>query len=143
MNTAQKILAAVMICVLTGCVSVSNEEISKQAGSVNRSDGINKAEAVWLAQEYILQQNLQEKYDVNRPARVTTGIAWERAGERIHFAVTPSNDKDFQKGKFWAVSFYPKRKAPWWQYWILESTIPMEIRINAGTGAVESARAVL
>lgn len=143
MKMAKNLLALAAVIVLTGCASVTYDEMVQRAAGVNRDDGISKAEAVWLAQDYLIQQEMQDQFDVGHPKRVGSGVAWEKAGQRMHFAVPPTNDSDFEKGRFWSVNFSPKRKSAWWQYWVLETEIPLEIKVNAENGEVESARAVM
>lgn len=117
----------------TGCASLSHQDVHNAARWVNRTDGITQAEAVVLAQQFILDKGLADQLYTLKPFRVQHKHVWMRDGKQVEM-VEVSTDFVPKVKSFWVVLFRNRQGSLFWGAY---PVMPFYVTIGAHYGDVQ------
>ncbi len=112
------------LVILNGCVMMSETQIKQSADGMKMSDGINKKEAVILAQQYILDhQGIKNEIFSLKPIKIRI------VKDEEHSSL---NAKEF----IWKLTFYAKNRR------VVSTPLPLDryhVSVDAETGSILTA----
>ena len=115
------VLTMFSFVIFNGCVMMSETQIKQSADSMKISDGINKKEAVILAQKYILDhQGIKNEIFSLKPTKIRI------VKDEEHSSAT---NKEF----IWKLTFYAKNRR------VVSTPLPLDryhVSIEAETGSI-------
>lgn len=102
----KKILLVLVCLGMVGCATSNRERINPQKANINYSDGINEAEAVILAQAFLIEKGLENKINISKP-KASKGMIRVKDGTAAVFLVSPEEDEKDAKLRYWSIVFPP------------------------------------
>ena len=125
----------ILVClVFIGCApKVSYKDIYNAYERVDFSDGINRNEAILVAQKEIIKRGLGDRVFSFKPIDVEHQYVWETKGEKIYLQGPPSDGFEFEVDEKWLVLFKDKENT---YFFGAYPPIPMYVEIDAKTGDV-------
>jgi len=103
-----KKLLVFFIFIFIGCASsqIRFQDIRDRALEVDPSDGIDKSEAITLAQNHIISKGLADRLLSLTPLKVVNEVTWVIDEKKINYVIPPTGNRFAKKlDKIWKLSF--------------------------------------
>lgn len=95
---------------MTGCSPVlDHASIKDLARTVNVDDGVDRVEAILLAQNFIIRQSLYDRLCSLDPYRMERRSTWYRNGQPRVYAVLPKDQSGLVLRRTWTLLFKDRR----------------------------------
>lgn len=118
---------------LIGCTPVLDHSMIKElAGTVNLVDGVDRVEAVLLAQDFIIRRSLYDRLVSLDPYRATKKSVVYNNGQPKIYAVLPKDRTGVELKRTWTLLFKDKRHTVLGFF----SIAPFHVVIDADTGEI-------
>jgi len=120
--------------VLVGCThTLSHREIRELAPTVDIVDGVDRIEAIIIAQNFMLRNGLYDRLRSLEPYRVINDTVWYKDGEEIEYVIAPRDRTGVDIQRTWTLYFKDKRNT-----WLFGAfpVVPYRVIIDAGSGQV-------
>ncbi|MCA9402587.1 MAG: hypothetical protein KC897_02290 [Candidatus Omnitrophica bacterium] len=127
------ILIIISAVLLGGCTPVLDHATIKElAEDVRTDDGVDRVEAILLAQEFILNQSLYDRLVSMDPYRAERRSTWYRNGQPRVYAVLPKDQTGLELRRTWTLLFKDKRHT----FLGIFPVVPFHVVIDQDTGQV-------
>ena len=127
------ILTLACAALLGGCTPVLDHATIKElAEDVRTDDGVDRVEAILLAQEFILNQSLYDRLVSLDPYRTERRSTWYRNGQPRVYAVLPKDQTGLELRRTWTLLFKDKRHT----FLGIFPVVPFHVVIDQDTGQV-------
>ena len=128
-----RFLSVLCLMILLGCATTVNyQQIRDVAHNVNAEDGIDSAEAIVLAQDFLLKKGLYDQLVSIKPYRIWKEIIWEKDGEEVLLVREPAEDFQFAVKQTWILYWKDKRNS----IFDIFPVIPFYVELDAETGII-------
>lgn len=123
----------IVLITLIGCAPVLDHSTIKElAGAVTIDDGIDRVEAVLIAQDFIIRRSLYDRLVSLEPYRATRRSVWYKNGVPKIYAVLPKDRTGVELKRTWTLLFKDKRNTVLGFFPIA----PFHVVVDAGTGQI-------
>lgn len=120
--------------VLLGCApTLDHTQIKDVARNIYVGDGVDKIEAILLAQDFIIRKSFYDRFNSLEPFRVIERVAFFKKGKPIVYVVPPGDRTGIVRQRTWTLYFRDKEHT----FIISRPTVvPFKVIIDADTGKV-------
>lgn len=107
----KRFLLIILCAALTGgCTPVLDHSTIKElAKDVRIADGVDRVEAILIAQDFIIRRSLYDRLVSLDPYRLERRSTWYRNGQPRVYAVLPRDQTGLELKKTWTLLFKDKR----------------------------------
>jgi len=118
-----------------GCATTDFHAIRQSAASVELRDGVDRDEAIALAQYYIITHGLYDRLYHLKPFETKFEKYWLQDGVEVEFAIFPRDRTGITEKAVWYIYFQDKKGG---NVGVFEPLRLLEIQVNGRTGDVLS-----
>lgn len=117
----------------SGCAPVLDHTTIKDlARDVRIDDGVDRVEAILLAQQFILNRSLYDRLISLDPYRIERRSTWYRDGRPHVYAVLPKDQTGLELRRTWTLLFKDKRHT----FLGLFPVVPFHVVLDQDTGEI-------
>ena len=118
---------------LAGCSAGPDlAKIRKAAQYVRTEDGVDRWEAVVLAQHFLVQRGLYDRLVSLEPYRVTDEVRWFKSGVEMIYVIAPADKTGITIESTWTLYFKDKRHS----VFNMVPLVPFIVVVNANSGEI-------
>ena len=129
-----KIIFLIILLTLTGCTPILDHTTIKDlAFRINTSDGVDRIEAILIAQDFVIRRSLYDRLITIEPYRSVKTVMWYKNGQPIIYAVAPKDRTGIKVKHLWDMYFKDKD----YTYFNRFLTVPFHVIVDADTGNIE------
>ncbi len=126
-------LILLLSCLLCGCTPLLDHATIKElAGNVSTEDGVDRVEAILLAQDFILRRGLYDRLRSLEPYRMERRSTWYRDGQPRVYAVLPKDQTGLELKRTWTLLFKDKRHT----FLGLFPVVPFHVVVDQDSGEI-------
>lgn len=127
------IISMTLAVFLSGCTPLLDHSTIKElALDVETDDGIDRVEAILIAQEFILSRGIYDRLINLEPYRLERRSTWYRNGQPRVYAVLPKDQTGLELKRTWTLLFKDKRHTVLWFF----PVAPFHVVIDQDTGEI-------
>src|SRR6185503_9260095 len=123
-------IAFLFLCAGCAFFRPGHSEIQDRALQVKQKDGISRKEAVLIAQQAVLQENLADKVNIYKPYGIYKGTSWEKDGMPAHVIAPSKHETGYTKLELWHIYFPGKKLASWWKVHRREKARSIQVSVD-------------